>query len=94
MMAPDRTAAIRRARRSFWILVVGSVLAAGALSDALSDEPAPTTGLRVAASSLILVVSVALAARVLLAFDRARTRARQPGPLGGRPRVRNEGKGP
>jgi len=77
MVDPDRPAAMRRARRSFWILVVVSVLAAGALSGALRDEPAPTTGLRVAASGLVLVVSVALAARVLLAVDRARPRKSQ-----------------
>jgi len=37
MVDPDRTAAMRRARRSFWILVIFSVLATGTLSDALSD---------------------------------------------------------
>ena len=93
MIYPDRKAATRRARRFFWILVVVSVLASGTLSDALSDEPAPTTGLRVAASGLVLVVSVALAARILLAIDRARTRARHP-VLGGRAPARNEGRRP
>jgi len=67
---------LTRARRSFWLLVVVSVLAVGALSDALASAPAPTTGLRVAGSGLLLTVSVALAARVLLAVDRATPKTR------------------
>lgn len=93
MVDPDYTAARGRARRFFWILVVVSVLASGTLSDSLSDEPAPAIGLRVAASSLVLVVSVALAARILLAVDRSRPRARHR-VLGGRAPARNEGKRP
>lgn len=83
----DHPTALRRARRSFWILVVVSVLAAGALSDALRDDPAPSTGLRVAASSLVLVVSVALASRVLLALDHARADREPPRPPGRRARA-------
>jgi hypothetical protein len=65
------TLSLRRARRSFWILVAVSVLAVGALSDALAAPPAPTTGLRVAGSGLVLAATTALAARVLLALDSA-----------------------
>lgn len=93
MADPDPKAA-RRARRSFWVLVIVSVLATGTLSDALSDAPAPTTGLRVAASGLVLAASLALAARILLAFDRARKTARQQEGLGGKAPARNEGKWP
>lgn len=68
---------LRRARRAFWLLVVVSVLAVGALSDALSSPPAPATGLRVAGSGVLLIAAVALAVRVLLAADRATARARR-----------------
>lgn len=91
MPSHDRTATAR-ARHSFWILVIGAILAAGALSDALRDGPGPTTGLRVAASGLVLVVSVVLAARILLAVERVRARKGQPGQPGasGRPRRKGE----
>ena len=81
MVAPDRMQSVRRARISFWILVLASVLAAGALGSALRDDPAPMTGLRVAVSGLVLVVAVTLATRILLAFDRARRTARQAPPV-------------
>lgn len=68
--------ASRRARRSFWILVGIAVAAAGSLSAGLVAEPSPLTGLRVAASGIILVTSLALAARVMIALERARRRAK------------------
>ena len=71
------TSSPRQARRSFWALVAVSVLAAGALSDALSSPPSPGAGLRVAGSGLLLIASIALAARVLHAIDRAMTTARE-----------------
>ena len=61
----------RRPRRSFWILVVVAILAAGSLSSAIPARPSPLTGLRVGASGLVLVASVLLAARVYAAIDRA-----------------------
>lgn len=80
----------RRANRSFWLLLAVSILAAGAVGDALADDPSQVTGLRLAASGLLLVVSVALAARVLLSVDRARARARGTPTASSRPRRRRE----
>ena len=68
------TNSTRRAVRSLWILVAIAVLAAGSLSTALTAGSAPLTGLRVAVSGLVLVGSVVLAARVLLALERAHRR--------------------
>lgn len=61
----------RRARRAFWSLVLIAVLAAGSTSAALTADPGPGTGLRVAASGVILIAVVGLAARVLFAVERA-----------------------
>ncbi len=71
---PDPT---RRARHAFWALVGVGALAAGSLSSSLEATASPGTGLRVAASGLVLIAAVGLAARVLFALDRARRRARQ-----------------
>lgn len=67
----------QQAHHSFWILVAVTVLATGALSSALAAAPSPLTGLRVAASGLILVGSLTFAARVMIALERARRRARR-----------------
>lgn len=67
----------RRAQRSFWLLVAVAVLAIGALSSALAAQPSPLTGVGVAASGLILIASLAFAARVQVALERARPRARR-----------------
>jgi hypothetical protein len=74
---PDvpRTGSPRRARRSFWTLVLVAVLATGSLSAALNADPGHLAGIRVALSGLVLVSSVALAARVMTALDRAHRRA-------------------
>ena len=69
-------AASQRARRSFWILVTVAVLDAGALTSALSAAPGPITGLRVAASGVVLIATLTLATRLMLALERARKRAR------------------
>lgn len=66
------TPTFRRAVRSLWILVGIAVMASGALSAALSADTGPFTGARVAASGIVLVASVVLAARVLFAIERAR----------------------
>lgn len=63
---------LRRARRSFWTLVLTAVLSSGSLSAGLAAEPSHLTGLRVAVSGLVLVGSVVLAARVIGVVDRAR----------------------
>ncbi len=73
--SPRAPGSLRRARRSFWILVVVAVLAAGSLSAALTAAPGPATGLLVAGSGLVLLVSLGLAARVLLAIERGRSRS-------------------
>ena len=60
----------RRARRSFWVLLLLAVLAAGSLSSALEAAAGPLTGLRVAGSGVVLVAAVILAARVLAVSER------------------------
>lgn len=68
---------LRRARWSFWGLVGIAMLAAGSLSAALGTGPSPLTGLRVALSGIVLIGALALAARVMVALERARRRARR-----------------
>ena len=72
-MRPDalKSPTPRRAVRSLWILVVVAVMASGSLSAALTAGPGALTGVRVAMSGLILAMSVALAAGVLFALERA-----------------------
>lgn len=72
---PARSA-FRRAYRSFWLLLAVAVLTTGALSSALAAPPSPFTGLRVAVNGLVLMSSMTLATRVMLALERARRRAR------------------
>lgn len=85
------TTSARTAHRSFWVLLIVAVLAAGSLTDALASTPAPATGLRLAVSGLLLVVSTALASRVLAALDRARTRSATASAPPVRTRQRQEG---
>jgi hypothetical protein len=70
----------RRARWTLWGLVAFAVMAMGSLSVGLGAPPGPLTGLRVAVSGLVLVVSLALALRVMMALDRARQRSAQTPP--------------
>ena len=63
-----------RARRVFWILTLIAIAAAGSLSKALAAPASTVTGLRVAASGLVLLAAVGLAARVMIAVERARRR--------------------
>jgi len=65
------------AHRWFWSLVVVAVLATGSLSSALAAPPSPFTGLRVAASGLVLITSLTLATRVMIAVERIRRKARK-----------------
>ena len=65
----------RRARRSFWVLALVAVTATGSLSAAMRAPASTGTGLRVALSGLVLITAVALAARVLIALERARRSA-------------------
>ena len=59
-----------RVRRTFWTLVVVSVLAAGALSRALAAPSGPGSGLTVAAAGLVLTASSLLALRILIVVER------------------------
>lgn len=68
-------APLRRVRWSLWSLVAIAVLSAGALNAGLAAEPSPLTGLRVGGSGIVLVGSLALAARVLVGVKQARRRA-------------------
>jgi hypothetical protein len=65
------------AHRWFWSLVVVAVLATGSLSSAFGAAPSPFTGLRVAASGLVLITSLTLATRVMIAVERIRRKARK-----------------
>lgn len=64
-----------RARHSLRLLVLIAVAASGFLTTSLGAPVGPRTGLRVAVSGLILAGAVTLAARILVAVERAR---RQP----------------
>lgn len=82
MFIPSRRSKVVRlvhhsAQRSFWLLVVVAVLATRALSSALGASPSPSTGLRVAASGLVLLASLTLATRVMIALERTRHRDRK-----------------
>ena len=68
---------VGRARRRFWVLLAVAVLAGGAMSSALAATPGSLTGLGVATSGLVLVGSLAGAARIMHALERARHRARE-----------------
>ena len=72
----------RSAQRSFWLLVLVAVLATGSLNSAFRAVPSPLTGLRVAASGLVLIASLTLATRVMIAVERARRKARKGQTLG------------
>lgn len=67
----------RNASRSFWVLVGVAILATGALSSALMSGPSALTGIRVAASGLILLASLSLASRVMIAVVRAQRRTQR-----------------
>ena len=66
---------LHRARRAFLGLVGIAVVAMGSLSSALASEPGPMTGVRVALSGIALIAALALAARVVVAIERARRHA-------------------
>jgi len=81
MFIPSRQPQVIRsvhhvAHRWFWSLVVVAVLATGSLSSALAAPPSPLTGLRVAVSGLVLITSLTLATRVMIAVERIRRKAR------------------
>lgn len=76
MMAiiPDSAQRWRTAQRSFWVLTLVAMAAAGSLSAALAAASSARTGLWVAISGLVLIGAVTLAARVMVALERARRR--------------------
>lgn len=57
-----------RARRWLWGLTAAAIVATGVLSHALVADPGPITGLEVTSSGLVLTLSLAMAARILIAF--------------------------
>jgi hypothetical protein len=61
----------RSARRWFWVLTLVAMAATGSLSTALAAPPGARAGLRVASSGLVLIAAVTLAARVMVALERA-----------------------
>ncbi|HEY3547347.1 MAG TPA: hypothetical protein VGK17_14840 [Propionicimonas sp.] len=67
-----------RAHRSFWRLVTLAALGTGVLSGGLTAAPSPLTGLRVAGGGLVLLGSLTLATRVMIALERARRRSQAP----------------
>lgn len=69
----------RRALRAFWLLLTVAALAMGALSAALGMGAGPLTGLAVAGSGVILLIALALACRIMIAFDHARRTSPEPG---------------
>lgn len=75
-MAAQLAASSRqRARRSFWMLLLIAIVAAGSLTSAFAADASPVTGVRVAVSGVLLLGSLAMAARVMIAYERARRRA-------------------
>lgn len=75
MMVQPSANSRRRAHRSFWVLLLIAVIAAGSLTSAVAVDPSPVTGLGVGVSGVVLLSSLVLAARVMLADERARRRA-------------------
>ncbi len=63
---------MKRARRWFWTLVVIAAMAMGALSTALTASAGPIAGAAVAVSSIVLVISAALALRILVRIEPSR----------------------
>jgi len=57
-----------RAGRSLWTLTAVAIVATGVLSHALVADPGPITGIEVTGSGLVLALSLAMAARILIAF--------------------------
>ncbi len=70
-----RATSPRRALRVFWLLLTVAALAMGTLSAALTKASGPLTGLTVAGSGVILALALALACRIMIAFDHARRAA-------------------
>lgn len=79
-MSRSGGSSLRRAHRSLWVLIAISILAAGWLSAAVSSPPGPMTGLSFALSAMLLLAAMMLAARVVIALERARRATRPPMP--------------
>lgn len=74
LIPPAHSNPARRALHRFWLLLMVAVLATGALGSALGAAPGPLTGLSVAVSGVVLLGSLAAAARIMIAMERARKR--------------------
>lgn len=60
--------AYRRARRTFWALVVLAILLIGGIGALLAAPTGPVTGLAMAGLGVLAAVAIALATRLLLAL--------------------------
>ena len=63
-----------RVRGTFWVLVVVSVLAAGALSRAVAAPPGPVAALTLAGAAFVLALAAALAIRIAVVVGRGSRR--------------------
>lgn len=70
----------RRAHRWLVFLIVIMVLAAAAISAAVSAPPSPLVGVSFGLSALIFAAAFILAGRITIALERARRRALPPPP--------------
>ncbi len=62
----DRLRALARVRRNFWVLLAATVVAVGILTTAAQQPARPATAGLIAVSSLAALVTVSLAARILI----------------------------
>ena len=63
---------MRRVRVTFWGLVAAAVVSTGVLMRAVAWRASPATGVVVAVSGVVTVLTVALAARILIVVGRGR----------------------
>lgn len=70
---PARTP--RRAVISFWVLVGLAVISAGVVTSSVAAPASPGTAVTFALSAVTLIISLALAGRVMRALDRTRRTA-------------------
>lgn len=74
--ARARATALVRARHRFWALTVVAALATGSLSAALRAPTGTLTGVRIVLSGTVALITLTLAARLMIALERARRRER------------------
>ena len=69
---------VGRVIRVLWILISVMILSLGVISTTVALAPSPLVGIGFAASTLVFIVSLTLAGRITIAFERARRAARPP----------------